>query len=212
MLRLRVLCSLTLILAGAAAASAQSSEPIGLFAADVRVAFPKYKQTESVATALGVNTLDLPTRGLGLVFGGHLYPLRKGVVTLGLGAELMMSHRSRTQETAEGTAGQTVQTRFSSFSPQVSLNFGARQGWSYISGGLGWGHYTTELEAKPLPDPDGPVKVINYGGGARWFVNDHAAVSLDLRFYGVSAQEASLGRPAFPKMTIVTLSAGLALK
>ena len=91
MLRLRVLCSLTLMLAGAAAASAQSSEPIGLFAADVRVAFPKYKQTESVATALGVNTLDLPTRGLGLVFGGNLYPLRKGAVTLGLGAELMMS-------------------------------------------------------------------------------------------------------------------------
>jgi hypothetical protein len=157
-----------------------------------------------------VDKLDLPTRGLGLVFGGHLYPVRKGVVTLGLGAELMMSRRSRTQQTAEGTAGQTVQTRFSSFAPQISLNFGAKQGWSYLSGGLGWGRYTTELVAKPLPDADGRLRVINYGGGARWFVNDHAAVSLDLRFYAVNPQEASLGRPAFPRMTILSLSAGIA--
>jgi hypothetical protein len=212
MLRLRVLCPFVLILAGAGTAAAQTSEPIGLFAADVRVAFPKFKQETSVATELGVDTLDLPTRGLGLVFGAHLYPLRKGVVTLGLGGELMMSGRSRTQETPEGTAGQTVQTHFSSFAPQISLNFGAKQGWSYISGGLGWGRYTTELEAKPLPDPEGRLRVINYGGGARWFVNDHAAVSLDLRFYAVNPQEASVGRPAFPRMTILTFSAGLALK
>jgi Outer membrane protein beta-barrel domain len=212
MLRLRVLCSLTLLLTAAGTAAAQGSEPIGLFAADVRVTFPKYKQTESVATALGVDTLDLPTRGLGLVFGAHVYPLRKGVVTLGLGAELMASRRNRTQETAAGTVAQTVQTRFSSFSPQISLNFGAKQGWSYISGGLGWGRFTTELESAPLPDADGRVKTINYGGGARWFVNDHVAVSLDLRFYAVNPQEASLGRPAFPRMTILAFSAGLALK
>ena len=147
-------------------ASAQSSEPIGLFAADVRVAFPEYKQTESVATALGVRHARPADGGLeaGLRRASLSTPQRGRDAAWR--AELMMSHRNRTQETAEGTAGETVQTRFSSFSPQVSLNFGARQGWSYISGGLGWGHYTTELEAKPLPDPDGPVKVINYGGGA----------------------------------------------
>jgi hypothetical protein len=212
MIRLCVLFSLTLLtIAGTAAA--QSGESIGLFAADVRVTLPKFKQTSSVATALGVQTLDLPTRGFGLVFDAHLYPARKGVVTLGLGGELMMSGRSRTQETTTGSAaGSTVRTSFSSFSPQISLNFGSKQGWSYISGGLGWGRFTTELETKPLPDASGRLRTINYGGGARWFVNQHMAVSLDLRFYAVNPQEASLGRPAFPRMTMMAFSAGIGLK
>jgi hypothetical protein len=213
MIRVRLLIFLTLLWAPATVA-AQSSEPIGLFAADVRVPLPKFKQAASVATALGVDPLDLPTRGFGLVFGAHLYPARKGVVTLGIGGELMTSRRGRTQQVAAGskTTALTVHTRFSSISPQISLNFGSKQGWSYISGGLGWGGFTTELETKPLPDAEGRLKTINYGGGARWFLNQHVAVSLDLRFYAVNPQEASLGRPAFPRMTIMAFSAGIGLK
>jgi hypothetical protein len=56
------------------------------------------------------------------------------------------------------------------------------------------------------------VKIINYGGGARWFVNQHVAVSLDLRFYAVNSQDASLGRPAYPSMTILAINAGIGLK
>jgi Outer membrane protein beta-barrel domain len=194
-------------------AGAQTRERLNLFAADARVTFPGYKQDEAVATALAVDKLALPTRGLGLVFGGHLYPLHKGVVTLGLGVEVMASKRGRTLDvqTAGGTAPQTVETRFSAFSPQLSLNFGSKQGWSYISGGLGSGHYTTENQSKPLPDGD-RVSIINYGGGARWFVNDHVAVSLDLRFYAVNSQEAVGTRPAYPRMTILAISAGIGVK
>ena len=76
---------------------------------------------------------------------------------------------------------------------------------------MGTGHLTTEVVSKPLPDAD-RTKVINYGGGARWFLNDHIAVSLDLRFYAVNPQEAVGGRPAFPRSTIRAITAGIALK
>ena len=212
MIRLRALV-LLIVVAAASPVAAQTNERLNLFAADARLSFPGFKQDESVATAISVDKLALPSRGFGLVFGAHLYPVHKGVVTLGLGAEVMASKRGRTLEatTAGGTAAPTVETRFSAFSPQISLNFGSKQGWSYISGGIGSGHYTTEQQSKPLPEGD-RVKVINYGGGARWFVNDHVAVSLDLRFYAVNPQEAVGTRPAFPRQTIVAMSAGIGLK
>jgi hypothetical protein len=212
MIGLRVLagCGLVLMLAGPAAA--QRAEPIGLFAADARIAFPGFKQTQEVADALGVDALDLPRRGLGLVFGAHLYPVRRGAVTLGIGGEVMASRRGSTQETDDKTTGPTVITRFSSASPQVSLNFGAKQGWSYISGGMGVGRFSTELESSTSTTSPDRIRVINYGGGARWFTNRHTAVSLDLRFYSVNSQEATAGHPAQPGMTIVTLSAGVGFK
>jgi hypothetical protein len=213
MIRLGVLFSLTM-LALAGQAAAQTHDRLSLFVADARLTFPNYKQAESVATDLGVDKLALPNRGLGVVFGAHVYPLRKGVVTLGLGAEVMASKGAHAvEETTSGTtASPKVETRFSAFSPQISLNFGSKQGWSYLSGGLGLGHLTTEVVSKPLPEADGRTKVINYGGGARWFLNDHLAVSLDLRFYAVNPQEAVGGRPAFPRMTIRAITAGIALK
>ena len=204
-------CGLALLLA--APAAAQAVEPIGIFAADARVAFPNFKQPDSVAAALGVQTLDLPNRGFGVVFGAHFYPLRRSTVTLGIGGEVIASRRGRTQETTDATTTPaTVITRFSSAAPQISLNFGAKQGWSYISGGFGVGRFSTELESKPPPGASDRITVLNYGGGARWFVNQHTAVSLDLRFYAVNGQEATVGRPAQPKMTILTLSAGVGFK
>jgi hypothetical protein len=212
MIGLRVVagCGLVLLLAGPAAA--QAVEPIGLFAADARVAFPGFKQTEGVAQALGVETLGLPKRGLGLVFGAHLYPVHWGVVTLGIGGEVIASRRARTQETTDDTTAPTVITRFSAASPQISFNFGAKQGWSYISGGLGVGRFTTELESSPPTEAADRIQVINYGGGARWFVTQHTAVSLDLRFYAINPQEATAERPAQPRMTILTFSAGIGFK
>src|SRR5213079_1028545 len=136
----RVLAGCGLVMLLASPAAAQTVEPIGLFAVDARIAFPGFKQTKGVADALGVQTLSLPKRGLGLVFGAHLYPLRRGVLTVGIGGEIMTSRRGSTQETDDDT-GATVITRFSSAAPQISLNFGSKQGWSYISGGVGVGRF-----------------------------------------------------------------------
>jgi hypothetical protein len=126
---------------------------------------------------------------------------------------VIRSGRSRTRGTADdGVVGPTVRTSFSAFSPQLSLNFGSRNGWSYLSAGLGWGSFGTELESAPLPDAEGRLRVINYGGGARWFARPRLALSLDLRFYAVNPQEAVVGRPAFPRKTMMVMSAGIGIK
>ena len=97
-------------------------------------------------------------------------------------------------------------------SPQISFNFGARDGWSYISGGLGWATLTTQLVEQPLPAPESGTKTINYGGGARWFSRKHLAVTFDIRFYAVNPQLATATRPAYPRMTIMTMSGGISLR
>jgi hypothetical protein len=220
-MRALVPAALTAILLGRAAPSAaQAAEvppenaPIGRFVADARAAFPKFKQDGTTASGLGVTAANLPTRALGLALGAHWYPLRAGVVTFGLGGEVLVASRSHTLEAASAgaAAGPTVTSRFSALSPQVSFNFGARDGWSYISGGIGWSSFTAERADARLPDQASRSKTINYGGGARWFARKHVALSVDLRFYAVNPQDATSVRPAFPRMTLMAFSVGAAIR
>jgi hypothetical protein len=198
---------------GAAAAHAQVDEPIGPFVADARITWARFKEDAAIASAIAVSAANLPTRGLGLVLGGHWYPLRRTGVALGLGGELLSARDSRTLKptTADSENGPTVETRLSSISPQISFNFGKRDGWSYISGGMGSARLTAERTDQPLGD-GARARTINYGGGARWFTKKHLAVSVDLRFYSISAQPAEPTRPAFPKNKMMVISGGIALR
>ena len=206
-----LLCSLLLL---PVVSLAQTPEPIGPVAVDARVALPRFKENADVASALGVSTTNMPGRGLGLAGGVHWYPVRMGRVTLGLGGEILFSGASNTLEAEDDTGvdGPTVQTHFSTVSPQLSLNFGTGKGWSYLSGGLGWGSFTTEREDDPVAEADGSIRVLNYGGGARWFAKDHLAFTFDLRFYAINGQEAGTARPAYPKVTLMIISAGVSFK
>jgi hypothetical protein len=96
--------------------------------------------------------------------------------------------------------------------PQVSLNFGKRNGWSYVSGGIGWASHASELQEDPFADSDSRRTAINYGGGARWFATPHVAFTFDLRFYAIGAQEATTLRPAVAKTTVMVVSAGIGLR
>lgn len=194
-------------------ASAQIEEPIGRYVADARITWARFKEDPAISSAIGTVPTNLPTRGLGLVVGAHLYPLRGARVALGIGGEFLTAQDTRTMQpaTEDGDGGPTVETTFSSLSPQLSLNFGRRHGWSYISAGIG----TATFTAQRLDDliGEGPrVRAINYGGGARWFTNRHLAVSVDLRFYSVSAQPGSATRPPFPKVRMMVISGGIALR
>jgi hypothetical protein len=190
-------------------------EPIGRFAADLRGAMPRFKQDPAIADAAGVVPANLATRGLGIVAGAHVYPLRFRKVTLGLGGEVLASGASNTLEpTTEGDPdGPTARTRFSALSPQLSLNFGSRAGWSYISGGIGWATFEVE-QADVATSADGSTRrsTVNYGGGARWFAKAHLAVSIDLRFYAVGPLAATPTQPGMPRMTLMILSAGVSLR
>jgi len=188
--------------------------PIGKYVVDARVTFPKFKQDPAVSGALGVATDNLPTRGLGFVLGAHWYPVRLGIVTLGFGGEITKAGRNNTKNT--GTEADPVNvivnTSFSAVSPQISFNFGARDGWSYISGGLGRSNLTTQREDQPLPPPETGIKTINYGGGARWFFKKHLAVNFDIRFYAVNPQLATATRPGYPRMTIMSWVGGISVR
>lgn len=214
MLRTGVLvCVCVMVTAGSAAAQ-PASEPIPRFTADVRVAFPRFKADPTIASTVGVGEDDLPTRGLGLVLGAHVYPLRAGAVTFGIGAELVRSRARKTQQpdTEGEPEGPTVETRLNAISPQLSFNFGHRDGWSYISGGLGSASLFSEIQAAGGTQDSPRSKTINYGGGARWFVKKHLAVSLDLRFYAVSPRNATSSTPGYPRMTVVVFNGGIAFR
>jgi hypothetical protein len=200
-----------------AAASAQDVPaeklPIARYVVDARVDFPKFKQDAAIANAIGAGVLNLPTRGFGVVAGAHWYPLRVGIMTLGVGGEWVAARRSHTLNTGTETTplDVTVNTRFSTLAPQISFNFGSRNGYSYISGGIGTANFTSERKDKPVPDPESGSKTINYGGGARWFAKKHLAVSMDVRFYAINPQLATATRPGYPRMTLVAMSGGIAI-
>ena len=188
-------------------------KPMTVFVVDVRGASAALKQNTDIATALEVPALQLPSRALGFVLGAHVYPLRRKSFAIGVGAEILRVRGSNTieAETEDGEDGPTLEARWNHFSPQVSLNFGARDGWSYVTVGLGRSTYTVEREDLPQPDGDA-VGTLNYGGGARWFMKKHLAFTFDIRFYSVNAQEAVDGRIAIPKMRMRVLSAGISLR
>ena len=200
-----------LSLGRAATAEAQVDAPIGGFVADVRIPWARFKEDAAIASAIGVNAHNLPTRGFGIVAGAHWYPLRRGAVTLGLGGEFLSARDHRTFQTTATDEGPVVETRLSTLSPQVSLNFGKKDGWSYVSGGIGTAAFTSERIDQPLGD-GARARLINYGGGARWFTKKHLAVSVDLRFYSVAAQPAAPLRPALPKSKMMVISGGIALR
>ena len=202
-----------LLLAAAAEAGAQPAEPIGPFAADVRGSLARFKEDAAVAATIGVETKNLPTRGLGLTVGAHFYPLRWRRVTLGVGGEMLIARDSRTLETdsTATVAAPTVTTRVSALSPQVSLNFGRRDGWSYVSGGIGRARLTAQRDDQAAVDAS-RTRSTNYGGGARWFTGPHLAFSVDLRFYAIDARAAAGAVPAFPRTRMMVISAGISLR
>lgn len=210
----RVLCAILFITAAqyASEAHAQLTRPIGLYVADARLTYVRLKEDPGVAAAIGVQPMNLPTRGLGFVVGAHLYPLRGKGMALGVGAEYLAARDKRTLASAEDAERlPTVETRMSSFAPQVSINFGKRDGYSYISGGIGSAKFTAEQVDEPVGEGSG-AKTMNYGGGARWFINKHLAVSVDLRFYSIAAQPATTTRPGYPKAKVMVISGGIALR
>lgn len=185
------------------------------FVIDARGALAKFGQRPLTASSLGVTAADLPGPGLGGTIGAHVYPLRLGRVAFGVGGEMIVARRSTQKTDAAGEAvGPELQSRFTSIAPQISANFGHRNGWSYVSLGMGHASYET-WPVLPAGDarPDRPVRAINYGGGARWFTSSHLAFTVDLRFYAVSPALADEITPAErPRARLMVISAGISAR
>lgn len=203
-----------LVVAASGAAAAQSVPPVSGFIVDVRGSVPFYPTEADVAEPRAISTAQLPSWGLGLEVGTHVYPLRWKGLALGLGASVLWTQRTRAPGVPEGSTtdpGPAVTSRLTALSPQVSFNFGHRMGWSYISGGIG--RATLRVSRDDRPEEAGEaVKTINYGGGARWFTRDRLAVSLDLRLYAMNPQVATSRTAGHARHTVVVLNAGLAFR
>jgi hypothetical protein len=210
-----VTCLLLLLVA--APAAAQQKEPLPVFVADIRGLFARHKTEPAIATALGVEAGNLPTRSFGLVGGGHVYPLRGKNLALGVGATMLFGGGSKTLDITQGTTvteSPTVRRHFRSLTPEVSLNFGHRNGWSYISGGfLGQSRLYVEREDAPVTNAP-QRKTLTYGGGARWFATNHVAFSVDIRWYSVAEMVPSADSNVVhePKTTLLVLSGGISIK
>ena len=179
------LLGVIVLMAVPAAAIAQETRPVGPFVVDTRVSLARYGKDPTLAASQGLTVERLPAGGLGVEIGAHVYPLSLGKARLGLGASVTWSRGRKTPVVLPGEpAGEQVEARLAFYASQLSLNFGKRDGWSYISGGLGWttreyrlagtaSTSTTEVTPK--------ISTINYGGGARWFAKKHFAYTFDLR-------------------------------
>lgn len=194
---------------------AQAVEPLRGFVVDALGSSSSYPSDASIGVPRGIAETNLPSRGLGVQVGAHLYPVRLGAATLGLGASFLWTIGSKGPEAADADVPPAAQatevtTRLSALVPQVSLNFGTGRGWSYLSGGIGTA--TLTVSAGDPEEPGGQVLAWNAGGGARWMFREHLAVSFDARFLGLSSRAASEGSPGHPSTMRFVLSAGLSFR
>ena len=181
---------------------------------DVHASIPRFPDDDpQLAASHGLSTAQLPGRGLGLQASAHLYFLRIKVITFGVGAEVAVARSSQTPDPASTTLAATEE-RLSTFSPQLSFNFGNGHGWSYLSGGLGASNWSiVPVGAEKGPADLERIKTLNYGGGARWFAKKHLAFSLDVRIYTLSP-----GTPYFPpalgspRTNLLIIGAGISVK
>jgi hypothetical protein len=201
--------------------AAQTKEPIGRFVVDLRGASAGLPTQPGWTPVVPAET-PLPSRALGLDLGAHVYAVRIRGAVIGVGGTWGIARGRMAPPESPGSANPILQTpevttRTTTVAPQVSLNFGHSLGWSYLSAGLGRTRVESEAQAVTgtiqfAPRDSGWTKTINFGGGARWFVNDHLGVGFDLRWHKVSLVPASDTHPGAPRASLLTAAVGISLK
>ena len=208
-----VFAATVLILAAATPARAQPTRrPIGGYVVDVRGSVAPFSRNIELAEARSLAPLDTPGLGTGFEIGGHIYPLQWKFVTFGVGASFHSSRADQQPtEWSPNPDGPSLRKRFTTLAPQLSFNFGGRNGWSYISGGIS----PSRLSLFPL-NRETPTQrssnTLNYGGGVRWFTSERIALSLDLRLYAISPLPGTSDEPSSPRMTQMVLNIGASFR
>ena len=223
-----------LLVATVSGAAAQNEEPIGGYVIDLRGSTANLGGNEDLAAMRGLRPDQLPARGLGVDLGAHVYFFRWRAVTFGLGASVQSAAAQLEpaapmpgepappapmprvpapgEPTPDETApGAVVTSRFTALSPQISFNFGHRNGWSYLGGGLGASRLNVYPQ-QPTTPPQRRARTLNYGGGARWFLTPNVALSLDLRFFAISPLPQMGDQPGSPRQTLMATNVGVSVR
>ncbi len=199
--------------AGVTPASAQPKQPLPVAAVDIRAFYSGFGQDPDTAADLVVPAEDLPKRGLGGVLGLHFYPLRRQSFALGIGGEAMLARASAQETDEDGVpTGPRIEQRIRSLAPQISLNFGHREGWSYLSGGMGPMSFASFTGTQAPTEPAPKKSTINMGGGGRWFPKRHIAFSFDVRFYLTRPEVETPDYPGRARNRLLILSGGISIK
>lgn len=210
--RLTILASLALLCA-AETAFAQANRPIPLIVVDARGFTVGFGTDEVTAEDLAIELFEMPTRGWG--FGGvaNVYPLRWRGFAAGGSFEMLWGRGSRTNHNAAGTEViSVVERRIQGTAIGVSINFGHRDGFSYVSVGQGPFLYDTSTDTRPPGDSPERQSTLNYGGGARWFNTAHLAFSFDIRFYETKPVNPTPTSPGRERKRLLVLSAGISIR
>ena len=210
------LCVAVIMMYGARPAFAQEAPPrIGPFALDVHGVVPRFGDDPQLAASRGLSQAELPGSGLGLSAAAHVYLPKIAGITVGLGGEVIIGRSGASADTSGSTTStlRSVTETFKEISPQLSLNFGNGHGWSYLSAGIGRAMWSVIPEGKsPLPADEEVLRVINYGGGARWFAKKHLAFSLDVRMYEIAEGTPQLSTFGSPRTVLLVIGAGISVK
>jgi opacity protein-like surface antigen len=214
---------IVLFMLAAMPASAQSGERLPWFAIDVHAGTVGLPQAEGWVPVVSAET-ELPGRAWGAIVGGTVYPFRLGLVTFGVGASLTTARGKSESLTIESGSGSTatttttpiVRTGITNLAPQLSINFGHKLGWSYLSAGIGRSKVTSSADAvgstPGIVVPDSWNSALNFGGGARWFMKKHLGAGFDVRFVKLGSRSATATLPAAKRTQLWTISAGISVQ
>ncbi|MCC7125999.1 MAG: hypothetical protein IT178_14200 [Acidobacteria bacterium] len=212
-MRIWLLCAALIGMSGTAWAQVQ--DPIGPAVFDVRATLAGLPKSEGWTPTLPADS-EVPNRGLGLQGGAHVYFGGRGAFRFGVGAAFGMGRGTAVPKAGDAPE---VTTRVRTLAPQLSINFGHRLGWSYISAGYGRAKVTSEAvvtgttATTPIvPVDTGWVGAINFGGGARWFITEHVGVTLDLRWHKLGSVAETPTTLAAPRTTLFDFGFGLAFR
>ena len=212
-----------LLFAIASPVAGQTREPLPWFAIDAHAATVGLPQAEGWVPAVSADT-ELPGRAWGLSTGATVYPFRIGLITFGAGASIIIGKGSGESLTITSGSGPTATTRITpivhtgitSLVPQVSINFGRKQGWSYLSAGLGVSKVSSRADAvgsTPATEvPEAWNSALNFGGGARWFMKPHLGAGFDVRFVKLASRSATAALPAARRTQLWNISAGISIQ
>jgi hypothetical protein len=215
---------LVLVLLSSWPAVAQTPERLPWFAIDLHAASVGLPTAEGWIPVPVIGDTPLPGRGLGVSGGATVYPFRLGIMTFGFGASVSAgSGKGEALEITTGSGAGAVSTTTPVFRtqalsviPQVSINFGHKLGWSYLSAGIGATRVNASADATPTTPqvllPETWNQALNFGGGARWFMKPRFGAGFDVRFIKLGSRAASGNIPAARRTQMVTFSAGISIQ
>ena len=196
---------LLLVLVAASVASAQVEPgPPGPWVVDLRGVTVPLPSDSRFLPGLASGTV-VPGRAFGFDVGARWFGKALGPARIAVGVDATWARGT----TVESRTSPRVLETFVRVTPDVSFNFGTRNGWSYLSLGGGVARVAGRIERAGVTtalESSGAVPEVHGGAGARWFMSDHLAVGFDLRLHQLFAGSHT------PPSSRFAVSAGLSLR